>query len=339
MRKGIKILLIILVLLVLGLGFTTYYLYGKYTDEEAVSTEYAQQLLSYGKTLYVAIDDIKAGDTLLEGKNVERQNVITALSPDAYIDESDIGKKATSNITNGTPIYKSLVVDSTVTNGTRLVELSTVTLPLSNVGSGVYVDVRIMFPNGEDYIVLPKKRMMNLYLEQSIFTLELEEDEILTLSSAIVDTYTVTGTRMYVTTYVAPNVQEAPNATYLVRKETIDLITNSPNVIKQMAYTINAKLREEMEERLSQLTEEQLTAVAKGLELTDTASASVLLGIQREETEILNEAFEIYPYAQDYDEIVDDPTNLSNPSNRQNINEKKDDTADKDEKSEESKSE
>ena len=304
MRKGIKILIALLIVFVLGLGFTSYFLYEKYSEEEELSTGYAQQLLSYGKTLYVATTDIKAGDVLSD-KNIEKQNVVTALPIESYIGAEDIGKKVTSNISTGTPIYKSLVADASVTNGTRLVELSTVTLPLSNVASGVYVDVRIMFPNGEDYIVIPKKRMMNLYLEQCLFTLELEEDEILTLSSAIVDTYTVSGTKMYVTTYVAPNVQEAPNATYPVRKETIDLITSSPNVIKQMAYTINASLREQMEARLSELTDEQLSAVAKGLGLQDTAQSSVLLGVEREEAELLNEGLEIYPYSIDYEELPD----------------------------------
>lgn len=304
MRKGIKILIALLIVFVLGLGFTSYFLYEKYSEEEALSTGYAQQLLSYGKTLYVATTDIKAGDVLSD-KNIEKQNVVTALPIESYIGAEDIGKKVTSNISTGTPIYKSLVADASVTNGTRLIELSTVTLPLSNVASGVYVDVRIMFPNGEDYIVIPKKRMMNLYLEQCLFTLELEEDEILTLSSAIVDTYTVSGTKMYVTTYVAPNVQEAPNATYPVRKETIDLITSSPNVIKQMAYTINASLREQMEARLSELTDEQLSAVAKGLGLQDTAQSSVLLGVEREEAELLNEGLEIYPYSIDYEELPD----------------------------------
>ncbi len=304
MRKGIKILIALLIVFVLGLGFTSYFLYEKYSEEEALSTGYAQQLLSYGKTLYVATTDIKAGDVLSD-KNVEKQNVVTALPIESYIGAEDIGKKVTSNISTGTPIYKSLVADASVTNGTRLVELSTVTLPLSNVASGVYVDVRIMFPNGKDYIVIPKKRMMNLYLEQCLFTLELEEDEILTLSSAIVDTYTVSGTKMYVTTYVAPNVQEAPNATYPVRKETIDLITSSPNVIKQMAYTINASLREQMEARLSELTDEQLSAVAKGLGLQDTAQSSVLLGVEREEAELLNEGLEIYPNSIDYEELPD----------------------------------
>ena len=305
MRKGTKIVLALLIVLVLGLGFTSYYLYGKFSEEQNLSLEYSQQILSYGKTQYVAIEDIKAGDILAEDKNVQKQNIVTALPSDIYITEADLGKKVTTDISKTSPIYKAMITDASVTSGTRLVELSTVTLPLSNIANGAYVDVRIMFPNGEDYIVIPKKRMMNLYLEQSIFTLELEEDEILTLSSAIVDTYTVSGTRMYVTTYVAPNVQEAPNATYPVRKETIDLITSSPNVIKQMAYTINASLREEMEARLALLTDEQLSAVAKGLGLTDTAQSSVLLGVQREEAEILNEGFEIYPYSLEYGDLED----------------------------------
>lgn len=296
MKKGSKLLIVILLILVLGLGGASYYLYDQWTEEQNLSTEYAQQILTNSKSVYVAIADIKTGDIISEGKNVEKQNIVTALAKEVYVDETALGKKAVLDIPNGTPLYKVMVTENNITNGTRLVELSTVTLPVSNIASGVYVDVRIMFPNGEDYIVLAKKKMSNLYLEQCLFTLELEEDEILTLSSAIVDTYTVTGTRMYVTTYVAPNVQEAPAPTYLVRKETLDLITSSPNVVKQMAHTLNASLREEMELRLSELTEEQLSAVSKGLGLTDTASSSVLLGIEREDGEVLNENLEAYSF-------------------------------------------
>lgn len=282
MKKGKIILISILVVALIGAGAVIYFLYTQNEQHKLESETYLNTIYSYNKTVYVALTDIKNGDLLQDGVNCEAQNIVsvlpeTILDTDLYLDESDMGKKVVVDVKMGTPLYKNMVGDLSITPTTRKVELSTVSLP-TTITNGDYVDIRIVFPNGEDYIVLSKKRVSDLFLEQCLFSSELEEDEILTLSSAIIDTFCISGTRMYLTTYVAPSYQQKLNETYLVRKETIDLITNSPNVIKQMAYTINMSLREEMEKRLSDVNEDTLTAVVNGWGIQDTATNAVLLG-------------------------------------------------------------
>lgn len=287
MKKASKIFIGILLVLVLALGGLTFYMYTQFTEANDVADVYMNQVYSYQRSVFVTTSDLKAGDILKIGENVEKQNIATALPAEFFISESDLFKQVATDVSVGTPIYKSMVVDKEINNLTRTLELSTVTLPLT-LTNGSFVDVRIMFPNGEDYIVLSKKRVSNLFLEDCTFTTELNEEEIERLSSAIIDTFVVTGTKMYTTTYVAPNVQDASIPNYLVRKETIDILAGNPNLanVGLLASTINATLRTEMEERLANLTEEQLTAVQKGHDIEDTASASALIGVQNGDYEV-----------------------------------------------------
>lgn len=282
MKKGLKIALVIMTIIALGLGGVSYYLFTQYTSEKETKLTYLDELDSYSRSVYVTIEDVKAGDILKEGKNVEKQNFSTALPKEFFISEDFLNKMALTDIATGTPVYKSMVSDKEIDSLTRTLELQTVTLPLT-LTNGTYADVRILFPNGEDYIVLSKKRVSNLMLEDCTFTTELNEEEIERLSSAIIDTFVVTGTKMYLSTYVAPNVQPESVPTYLVRKETIDAMAINPNLanVSKCASTINSALRTQMEERLANLTEEQLTAVQKGHEIEDTANASALMGIER----------------------------------------------------------
>jgi len=102
------------------------------------------------------------------------------------------------------------------------------------------------------------------------------EEEILRLASATIDAYTITGTKIYVTRYVAGNVQEAGTPDYLVRQETLDRLAKDPNVLTLAQNTMNLQARMSLESRLASLTEEQLKAVNDGHGLTDTAKQSVL---------------------------------------------------------------
>ena len=300
MKKGLKVAVIVLAVLTLGLGGLSYFMYSQYTKTVDENAEYYNKLASYERSVYVATAEIKAGDILKEGENVEKQNVATALASDFFVDASELNKVALTDISVGTPIYKIMVADKEIDNLTRSIEISTVSVPLT-LTNGAYVDIRIMFPNGEDYIVLSKKRVSNLFLEDVTFTTELSEEEINRLSSAIIDTFTVSGTKMYCTTYVAPSVQEASVPNYLVRNETIDVLAKNPNLadVELLKSTINSQLRSEMEARLANLSEEQLTAVQKGHDIEDTASASALVGIT-------NGNYEVDVDANNYDGTVED---------------------------------
>ena len=230
---------------------------------------------------------IGRGETLIldgEGSNIELQEIYSGADPSQYMSADDIGSFAITEIAPGQPITKNMVTALEIAKDTREYEIQVAHMMVDQKENDV-IDVRIMFPNGEDYLLLAKKQIKNLSLEGSLFYTYLNEEEILRLSSATVDAYTTTGTRIYTTRYVESNIQDAAEPNYLVRAETLDLMKNDPNILTLAQKTMNLSARMEMENRLHALSEEQLEAVSNGLGLVDTAQNAALAIKPSETTE------------------------------------------------------
>lgn len=221
------------------------------------------------KFVYVAKQDIVAG-TVVDDTMVDVQAQVTALSSDSYMQYEDLGKMLTVDVKAGQPVMANTLSDEIFQNDTRVVEIGVATLMLDQKEND-FVDIRIMFPDGSDYLVLSKVKVRLLSLENNIFYGALTEDEIITLSSATIDAFTITGTKLYITKYIVPSLQEDGIPNYPIRQETLNLMSSDPNILTRAQETLNAKARAELEQRLSLLTEEQLEAVNAGHGLTDTA--------------------------------------------------------------------
>ncbi|MBR6033183.1 MAG: hypothetical protein IKP28_00265 [Clostridia bacterium] len=141
--------------------------------------------------------------------------------------------------------------DEIASNDLRLQEYNMLSLPIK-LQAGDYIDVRLTLPNGLEYIVLPKKKVLEI-MENTIW-LKLTQDEILTMSNAIVEAYIITGSKLTVNTYVEPGLQEAATPTYAVSEEIYNLIQNDPN-IGQRAKNALAKryTSDQMNQRQNQI--------------------------------------------------------------------------------------
>lgn len=264
----VSVLLIIsIALLVVGRN----YIY----DRNVEITELQNEMEANKQVLYVASTFIGRGETIEAGVNVMQQEVYTGLEPYNYIAEEDLGCVATIDIEEKMPIMKNMTAPITIDHDTREYEMRVVNL-MSDQAENDIVDVRIMFPTGEDFIVLSKKQVRNLSLEASRFNTYLSEEEILRMASATIDAYTISGTRIYTTRYAESNLQNAAIPNYLVKQETIDLINNDPNVLEKAQETLNKFARLELEERIGNLSAEQLTAISDGHGLEDTAKGQAL---------------------------------------------------------------
>jgi hypothetical protein len=256
------------------------------------------------RTVYVASSDILAGETLSEGVNVYKQTIYSGLDEDSYMSESELGSIARIDIPAGEPVMDSCITSLYIDEDSREYEMSVATL-MTDQEELDYVDVRIMYPNGEDYTVLSKKVINNLNLENCVFYTYLNEDEILRMASATIDAYTISGTRIYTTRYIESNLQDAATPNYPVRAETIDLLNSDPNIIKLAVETVSLQARMDLEERMKSLSEDQLKAVAEGHSLEDTAKTSVLLDGQYNYEATEEETEELY---NGYDEYDDEET-------------------------------
>lgn len=185
------------------------------------------------RTVYVLNDDVLSGDNLMgKGalKEVELQfapdNSITNSNLATYINESSTAK---IGLREGTVLTTDMVNTDgkEMSSDVRLQEYNMLVLPTQLV-DGEHVDVRLRLPSGEDYLVLAKK-----HIEQTnndTIWIKVSEEEILTMSNAIVEAYIMEGSLLYATTYVDAGMQNASTPTYIASQGVIDLMNVDPNI-------------------------------------------------------------------------------------------------------------
>lgn len=312
-KKTLKIVLIV-VLSVLLLGASGFG-YWTWTQLEAANETIAEKteiLEANTQTVYVAKRDIKAAENLIlegENANIMEQNVYTGIESMFYIHAEDLENTpiASTDIPSNTPIQTNMVGYVKVDKDTREAEISVANIMTSQQEYDT-VDVRIMFPNGEDYTVLSKKSVNNLQYDNCIWTTYLNEEELVRLASATIDAYTIAGTYIYTTKYVETNIQEAAKPNYYVREESIALMSADPNILSLATNTVNAKARRDLEIRLGNLTEDQLDAVTEGHNLADTAKGEVLTQRAEDQKQMLDNNTGLYVDYEDGSETKEDLT-------------------------------
>ncbi len=275
-QKTLLIVFALLVIVILGVGTFYFYSQNKKLNQEVTTLN--SKIDSNSKTVYVATKDIEPGEVIsIDGDepNVEQQPVLSGLDAYKYITDDDLGKKATIKIESGDPVMCTMVTDSEITADSRKLEMAAVELATNQADYDV-VDVRILFPDGSDYIVLSKVEMTDIDMEQNIFTGVLNEEEILRYSCAVVDAYKHTGTKLYTTKYVESSLQDEATPTYPVSDVTRELVQSDPNITSIAETTLNASARLSLEERLGLVTEEQQQAIESNMTTEQGKRAAVV---------------------------------------------------------------
>lgn len=108
-------------------------------------------------------------------------------------------------------------------------------------------DIRIRFPNGEDYVVAVGKKVQSV-VEGGAF-IDASEKENLLLSSAYVDTTVYEGAKIYAALYVA-DYQEASVPNYPFNLYTTELASWDPNLIEELETESNRQNRQILETNL-----------------------------------------------------------------------------------------
>lgn len=256
-------------------------------DEVEINNAAFNEMSANQKTVYVVStpdgSGIGHGEIIEENVNVVKQRVYTGLEAFNYITEDDLGSTAIVDIYEGMTVMDNMVTPIAIETDTREYEMQVVNLMTDQMENDV-VDIRIMFPDGSDFLILPKKQVKNLNLPNCVFWTYMNEEEILRMASATIDAYTITGTKIYATRYVESNLQEEAIPTYLVNaavQDQMDPMSSyyDKNLLTKATTTLNQLARQNMEQKLMLLSEEKLAAVADGHKLEDTAKNSVLVGL------------------------------------------------------------
>lgn len=211
--------------------------------------------------------DVLQGETITSDMITMTRVHITTIPIGAASEASLVGKIAKYNIPKNITVVNSMVADSILTQDVRTQQITAVLLP-AKLTVGEYVDIRLQVPSGVEYIVLPQKQVLDI--SGTTIWLNLSEDELLLLNSAIVDSYMTKGSKLYAVEYADPDTQISTDAaaTEQARKYIEDKISTEINN-RYLTETTVTKTDEEGVETTETLV--QLSAVPT-TELVDLIS-------------------------------------------------------------------
>lgn len=239
------------------------------------------------KKAYALIADIKSGEVVTVDK-LKEKTVVSSVIPSDAITMSDITEKTLSKIElkSGTILTKNMVYesDSKTTSDLRTQEYNMVVLP-TQIQEGDYIDIRLRLPSGLDYIVVSKKSVeipkINEIDSLNTIKIKMAEEEILTMSNAIVEAYLANGSVLYATTYVEPGMQDKSTPTYLPSADVIELISKDSNIVTEAAN----KLIERYNNNANTVRSKVINAINSNEDAQDNLKESVQQEITKSKEE------------------------------------------------------
>lgn len=194
------------------------------------------------------VSDKKQGDVIGE-KDIEYVEILCEendLLSDIMI--NPVGMALNEDMIAGGIVTGSIMhLDSDISDTERLLKFTDISI-FKDIMPGDYVDIRISFANGEDYIVMGHKKIEGIE-EDSGILVKVDEEDILKMSSARVDVATYRGTNIYAVKYVQ-KYQESSKTYYLANKCVAELSTWDPNLVKSIFTTEELKNRSILESKL-----------------------------------------------------------------------------------------
>lgn len=181
-----------------------------------------------------------------------------------YLELNNVPVLAKVDMKANTVITPNYVVqsDAIVTNDVRRQQYNMVVLP-ADLMTDDYIDIRLMLPNGQDFIVISKVQVEipengdGTYVADTIWV-NLREDEILSLSSAIVEAYGISGAKLYATKYPEPGMQDAASPTYTPNASVTAQINSNPNIVQIAMKELAARYSEEAKNIRNQYVQSEI---------------------------------------------------------------------------------
>lgn len=240
-----------------------------------METYVAEEKMYDELTVYLLNENISAGDQI--SKNMLSSCTIKVPTQKSlcYISDcsSILGTYAKTDYIKGSVLTKDMFFeDSSLSERYRTLEISFISLPEA-FSIDQPLEIRISFPNGEDYTVLTHQKVQYITYEEDIpisFSLTLSEEELLRLSSARVDCNSYDGTYLYAVIYEA-DFDNAAETDYPVNADVFSLMQWDPNIISLFTVDKEQQKRALLEEHLQTFIQWESTDAIE-LEENDTVS-------------------------------------------------------------------
>lgn len=210
--------------------------------------------------VYLLSRDVTAGEQLTRDclalctVKIPSDEMFTGVSDASAL----LGSYAKTALAKGTMLSPDLFYgDEALAERDRYLEASDIRLPDALRESDL-IDVRISFPNGEDYVVLRRQKVLSLLYEESDdsacgLSFYLSEEELLRLSSARVDEALYEGAYLYAVIYGA-DFANAAATTYPVNPDVFSLMQWDFNILSPTALEKEQEKRSLLEEHLQAFT-------------------------------------------------------------------------------------
>ena len=229
---------------IIPLGAVLFGVWGKYISLDKKYNEWRREYKKY--TVYVASEDKGKGDIL----ETNELNTVTFYSKEIISDTDSKNVKRgilRQDITEGMLVTSSMVYEDTgIEDNLRTYMFDYIQIP-DSVKKGDVFDIRISFPNGEDYIVAVGKTIQDR-TDTGVF-INATEKELLMISSAYVDTTIYRGAKIYASIYVT-GYQEMSVVNYPVNMYVTELSDWNPNIVEELKEFSDTEKRHKLESNL-----------------------------------------------------------------------------------------
>lgn len=254
LRRTTKQYIIVAIICIVIIGgaslLTTIFVANQIKSEYKASlAEVENDIKQNQRYVFVAMNDIEAGDAITEN-NVKRMTVYSSQPQNSFITNHEIGQLALIDIPSNTQVIKTMLTETKVSSELREIEYQILNIN-SNIISNDTIDVRIVFPNGESFVVLSKKVIKGITESSVMCYLWLDAQEILRMSAAIVDAALYPGTQLITTKYIEPSIQDASEVTYIPGLSILELLETDPNILERSSRELEKDVRKALENRLA----------------------------------------------------------------------------------------
>lgn len=198
--------------------------------------------------IYRLAVDVKSGNECFDYEIEPIEVPISAVSENnIFLDTDVLGKYYKLNLQQGTWLVTDIFEDFKISNDMRKMDVVFDEIPIG-LQRGDYIDVRISFPLGQDYIALSHKRVDEI--NGSTVKLIVEQRDFYMYESMKTDIATYQSTKIYGAQYIEAGIQEAATTYYPINLEVLETMILDPNM-STGDYSSILTLRKKLEEQLN----------------------------------------------------------------------------------------
>ncbi|MCR5323584.1 MAG: flagella basal body P-ring formation protein FlgA [Lachnospiraceae bacterium] len=181
--------------------------------------EMAEQELAVYRSETVSVlcvsKNIEAGKEINEEDLVIGEFPIDSVPENTILDLSDaVGRTAKIPLYKNTYLTTDMLYESALLGPEREIEYFCIDVN-GNVTKGSFVDVRLCFEDGSDYVVLSRKRIEGISEDRNSVILHVNEEELLRMGNAVAKLKEHEGRRIYAVEYPYGELQEPSIVDYV----------------------------------------------------------------------------------------------------------------------------